>query len=153
VKLAEALMKRKDIIKEIKKVEEEVLNNIVHFSAEEANKEGEVVHTKVLSLYSALLKDLEYYNTAIEKTNRPIAHNIKAMQLLDREISFYNQIRKKVINKNNDVGMRIYKEPATLYSAITVEDINALIKVKEAKRRSFDKKVQEFNWVTDLEDV
>lgn len=149
MKLAEALMERKDVIKAIKKLEEEILNNLIHLDEDKAGAEGKVIQYQLDTEYSNLTEELAGLNLKIEHANKPIIHKIKLMQVIDREISFYNQIRKKILNKFTESFL--YREVKELYGAITIETINEFIKEKEQERRALDKQIQEFNWITEVD--
>ena len=147
MKLAEMLMTRKDILKKVKNVEEELEKTLLRY--EEVTDLDQKLYIDKVDEYEILLTDLHLVNMKIEVANRDIASKIKRQQIISREIGMLNSLRTKTLEKN-ETRRYLGENIRTVDSCVSVEHLNSLIDSKENLRRELDKEIQRYNWQTEV---
>lgn len=140
-------MERRDILKKVKNLEEEISSQLFTYDKEEI----EIGNTKVLDKIteiSGLVQALHFLNLDIDEANQKIKSILRDMQKFDKLISMYKGIRKQLLDKDSIMGFR---ETPQKYSVIEIEEINKEIENAEIIRRKLDKEIQKYNWGKELD--
>lgn len=148
MKLAEALMERKDIIKQMKKTEEEILSMVYTSDKEQISNVSSTIIDSIDFFQTDLCDALERINIAIDKANEGIRKELKELQMYDKLISLYSAIRRELLS---DSRVMMYREVPIRYRTITLTEINSLLESAEEERRNIDVKIQAYNWNTEIE--
>lgn len=150
MKLAEALIQRKDLIKEISRLREEVLNSLI---AREDIKVEPIDISKKIKLISEKEAELHKLNINIDKANsKHLLEDINTLKILDSAISFWKSARDKVLHAEESFSSW-GKSDVKYEVRMKLEDINDILTQYEKKRREVDRALQRKNWEIDLVDL
>lgn len=143
MKLAEALMERKDLVKKINKAKEEITSNLV-------TKEGfelPLDMDKLFLQYESDQNNLMKLNTQIDKTNVILIDRLNRLRILDSKMAFYRECRKSLLE---DSSNRFYNENVKMTRNYDLNKANTRLDKLELLRREVDKEIQKINWATEL---
>ena len=144
MKLSEALMERKDLIKKVNNIKEEITSNLV-------TREGFQLPFDMKSLftdYKELQTKLETLNLRIDKTNAAhLTEKLNALRILDSVMIFYKQCRKTLLSEHSSM----YREEPVYERNYDINRLNEEIELFEIERRKLDREIQSINWQTELE--
>lgn len=144
--LAEALMERRDIIKKINKIKEEIRSNLVTKEDFQLPFDMDKLFDDFM-LYQNKLMDI---NTRIDKTNvKVINDKLNQIRIFDAIIMFYKECRKDILQ---DRGSGLYREERRYVRNYDINQINSNIDEYEKIRRELDRSIQKINWKTELEE-
>ena len=140
-------MERKDIIKKIAQVKEEIKSNLV-------TKEGYQLPFDMERLFSDfqdLQTKLKELNRKIDKTNAEfLGDHLNELRIIDAIIVFYKECRKQLLA---DSPGSFYRDTDSKYTRnYDINKINEMIELFQAKRRKLDREIQKVNWTTELKD-
>jgi len=146
MKIAEALMERKDLTKKISRIKENILSNLLT-RADLAPKESYVM--SLLIKYNKSMDELEKLNKAIDKANIKIQDELNYIKILDSKIAFYKEAGKKLLEGNSSY---MYSEmKAEIIKNYDIDLINNELEKLENERREIEKKILKINWETSIE--
>lgn len=151
MKLAEALMERQDLTRDIKRLKEKVNSDMV---VEESSYASDLTDEQDynLNIYYQMMNELYNLNVKINKANEGIREKLEKLKILDSEIDFINTLRVMTLNKNERSSFSIYKDSAIRYISVISSDlIEEELKNLEKERRQIDKEVQSYNWTTEID--
>jgi hypothetical protein len=152
--LAEALMERQDICKNIDRVKEEIQVGLFVKSSEE----NEVKQTNKQSLedlidnYLYLTNKLKELNLKIDKANEGIKDKMYQLRNLDSLITFFKMLRTQILDNTNSSRRRSYFDDTIieLDPVLSYYEINTELIELEEERRELDKEIQKYNWNTEV---
>jgi len=144
MKLSEALMERKDLIKKVNNIKEEITSNLV-------TRQGFQLPFDMDSLfvdYKTLQRKLETLNLRIDKTNAAhLTDKLNELRILDSIMIFYKQCRKTLLSEHSSM----YREEPIYERNYDITRLNEEIELFEIARRTIDREIQSINWQTELE--
>lgn len=144
MKLAEALMERKDLVMKINKIKELIKNNVV------TRKDFQLpidMRAQFLQ-YQKLQGELELLNKKIDKTNALyLTDKLNELRILDSKIAFYKECHATLIS--NETSWR-YGDEVTLQRNYDLNELASWLEQTEVMRRKIDREVQKINWETEL---
>ena len=143
MKLAEALMERKDIVKKISRVTEEIMALLVTPAFEKVD--SAVIKSKI-GTHQDLVEALSALNVQIDKANVVLIDKLNALRTLDSHIGFCKEIRAGLIGEKNR-----FRYSENEYSKnIELYFINDLLEAYEKQRRALDREIQGLNWTINI---
>jgi len=152
IKLSEALLVRKDITKEISRLQEKMTASLFYTDipgeVPYCSKGTEFAHMG--SVLELLYTQLEQVTTEINRANLPIVQELTTLKLLDSKISHYLGLRKSFLQKMEPVAWFGKEAPANSLPAIMLNTLEGFIHDFEKERRELDKLIQQHNWNTDV---
>lgn len=141
MKLAEKLMERKDIVKKISRIKEEVTSNLIT-QIEFAPKDDSFIKTRLDELTTQTVK-LQKVNKEINDSNaKYLSDDLNKLQILDTLINFYKNCRKAMLDRDQYT----YSRESKFKMNYDIESINKTLEDFESGRRELDKKIQKMNW-------
>jgi len=144
MKLAEALMARKDLVAKINKIKELIKNNLV------TRKDFQlpIDMTAQFLQYRELQGELEILNKKIDKTNAQyLTDKLNELRILDSKIAFYKECNTALMS--SETSWR-YNDDITLQRNYDLNVLNSWLEQCEAMRRKIDREIQKTNWETEL---
>lgn len=147
MKLAEALLERKELSKKISRLEEEVSSIIVTTDSDTYSEEA--IESK-LDEINILNSKLEALNISINKANaHHQAENLVGLQQTDRLIAFYQKLRNKLLNPREERGIWAGEGPK-YNKNYSLQIINGQLERLEKMRTQIDRKIMKTNWQIEI---
>jgi len=144
MKLSEALMERKDLIKKINNIKEEITSNLVTRQGFQLPFDMDLLFAD----YKELQAMLESLNLRIDKANADhLTEKLNALRILDSIMIFYKQCRKTLLSEHSSM----YREEPVYERNYDITRLNEEIELFEIERRKLDREIQSINWQTELE--
>ena len=146
MKIAEALIYRKELVKKINRLNEEITANLV--TAEESvPTEGFI--TSRLAEIASLSVTLSKLNFDISAANaKNLAKELNDLKALDALVSIHQKWRKALLGPKDEF-MYSRQEKVTKVN-FSIDTMNTLLEELEEKRRTVDKVLQRKNWEIDI---
>lgn len=146
MKLAEALMQRQDIVKEINKIKEELLSAAVIRS----DLELKINIADKIEKLKELEEKLFNLNVDIDKANKEnLLNEINRLRILDSSISFWKELREKVLHAGSDFGWGSRDEIKYKIN-LNIDEVNSELDKLEKARREIDRQLQKKNWQIEI---
>jgi len=146
MKLAEALFERKEKAKKIERLKEEVSSYII--TPESETVEEKWVENKLLEIKEAS-NDFQKINIAIDKANATHqSENLNRLRQLDTLISFYSDLRKKLLGQEHN-SRSIWSGEVNSEKKVknySYEKLSKKLEDLERERKDLDKTIMKINW-------
>lgn len=146
MKLAEALFERKEKSKKIERLKEEVESYIITNESESVSEEW--IEDKFQEIRQAS-NEFQKINVAIEKANASHqSENLNRLRQLDTLISFYSNLRKKLLGQDHN-SRHIWSGEVDKEKKVKNYSYEKLIKKLEdleKERKDLDKTIMKINW-------
>jgi len=143
MKLAEALMKRKDLQKEISALKSDISSLTIR--RKNAPQYDNINVKSKLQEFLSKYEELEKLNVSIAKTNaKYLIEDIEKIKIIDKLIAFYSALKSILLHDGS------YEEVEWVAN-LDLEEIDVFLKMLEKQRRDVDRKLQKMNWQIDLE--
>jgi len=146
MKLAEALMKRKDLLREINRIREEISNTAVV-------REDVAISINLEQKVEKLAekeKELMELNIKIDKANKEfLLEEINKIRVLDASISFWKNVRDTVLRAKDQLAWA--SKEARYRINLDLDQINNILETLELERRNIDRYLQKQNWQIDID--
>lgn len=151
MKLAEALVLRRDTQNKLDKLKENLIANTViqeDDTLDVSNEELIRDYEKVNKLLSDLIIAVNKKNatTRIESLDMTIAEALEAREALHREHKLYSQILEEASNRSQ----RYSRSEIKMVRTVNTKDISKKVDQLAKKIREFDVAIQQTNWLVDL---
>lgn len=151
MKLAEALILRKDLQTRMNELRERlILNALVQEDEEPAEKPKEL-----LIELDKVIKDLEDLMIRINLTNAAVMVKGTSLTALlaKRECEMQRlSILRRFLNEANNTVLRSSRMEVKIYSTVSVAELRKQTDKLSEKLRNLDMAIQEANWTTDLQE-
>ncbi len=151
MKLAEALILRKDLQTRLNELRERlILNALVQEDEEPAEKPKEL-----LIELDKVIKDLEDLMIRINLTNAAVMVKGTSLTALlaKRECEMQRlSILRRFLNEANNTVLRSSRMEVKIYSTVSVAELRKQTDKLSEKLRNLDMVIQEANWTTDLQE-
>ena len=146
MKIAEALIERKELIKKMNRLNEEITASLVT-EVELAPAEG-YISSRLADIISISTK-LSLLNGHIATANAAnLSIELNELKTLDALISFHQKWRKALLNTSE--GFMYGRGEKTYKTNYDIETMNVLLEKLEEERRAVDKTLQRRNWELDI---
>ena len=146
MKIAEALIQRKELVKKINRLNEEVAANLI--TAEEAMPAENFITSRLVEI-TTLSEKLSALNFSISEANAAnLAKELNELKTLDSLVSIHQKWRKTLLGPKDEF---IYgrQEKVTKVN-FSIDTMNVLLEELEEKRRTVDRTLQRRNWEIDV---
>ncbi len=147
MKIAEGLIERKEIVKKINRLNEEITANL--YTEEDAIPNGNFIQSRMDTIIE-LSTQLSELNLKISNANAAnLSLELNDLKTLDSLISFHQKWRKSLLSSGVEFmyGSRSEK---TYTKNFDIDIMNSLLEDLEAKRRVIDKLLQRRNWEIEI---
>lgn len=145
MKLAEGLLERKEKMKKMERLQEEIKATVV-------TTDEEVKSEDILELFNSLTEvshEVRGLNIRINKANAEHqAENLAKLQQLDKMISFYKDIRSKILNPREQ--RTYFGENVSFIKNYDHKTITDSLEQLEKERSQTDKELTRKNWQIDI---
>lgn len=146
MKLAEALFDRKEKSKKIERLKEEVESRIISDESEAVTEEW--VESKLQEIREAS-QEFQKINVAIEQANASHqSENLNRLRQLDTLISFYSNLRKKLLGQDHNNRSIWHGEVSSEKKVknYSYEKLSKKLEDLEKERKDLDKTIMRINW-------
>lgn len=145
MKLAEALLERKEKLKKMERLQEEIKATVV--TTDEKVDQGDIV--ELLDSLAKVSDEVQKLNARITKANAEHqAENLAKLQQLDKMISFYKEIRSKILNPREQRAF--WGESVSFNKNFDHKTITDSLESLEKERSQTDKELTKKNWQIDI---
>jgi len=146
MKIAEALIQRKELVKKINRLNEEVAANLI--TAEEAMPAENFITSRLVEI-TTLSEKLSALNFSISEANAAnLAKELNELKTLDSLVSIHQKWRKTLLGPKDEF-MYGRQEKVTKVN-FNIDTMNVLLEELEEKRRTVDRTLQRRNWEIDV---
>lgn len=146
MKLAEALFERKEKSKKIERLKEEVNSYIITNESENVSEDW--IDSKLKDIREAS-NEFQSINVAIEKANATHqSENLNRLRQLDTLISFYSDLRKKLLGQDHNNRSIWHGEVSSEKKVknYPYEKLSKKLEDLEKERKDLDKTIMKINW-------
>lgn len=146
MKIAEALIQRKELAKKINRLNEEI--GAVLVTEETSSPKKNFISSRLKNI-TTLSNELAQLNLKINNVNsKNLSEELNELKTLDSLISFHQKWRKILLNSKEDFtygrGEKVYK------TNFSIDTMNTLLEELESERRDVDRLLQRRNWEIDV---
>ncbi len=148
MKIAEGLIERKEIVKKINRLNEEITANL--YTEEDAKPDKENFIQSRMGTIIGLSAQLSELNLKISNANAAnLSLELNDLKTLDSLISFHQKWRKSLLSSGVEFmyGSRSEK---TYTKNFDIDTMNSLLEDLDTKRRVIDKLLQRRNWEIEI---
>jgi hypothetical protein len=145
MKLAEALLERKEKLKKMERLQEEIKASVV---TTDEKVEAEDIDS-LLGTLTNVSNEVEELNIKISKANAEHqAENLAKIQQLDKMISFYKDVRNKILNPRDQRAF--WGENVSFNKNYNHKAITSRLEELEKQRTNTDREMTRLNWQIDI---
>ena len=145
MKLAEALLERKEKMKKMERLQEEIKATVV--TTDEKIDQGDIL--ELLETLTKVSHEVRELNIKINKANAEHqAENLAKLQQLDKMIAFYKDIRNKILNPREQRAF--WGESVSFNKNFDHKTITESLETLEKERSQTDKELTKKNWQIDI---
>lgn len=146
MRIAEALIQRKELVKKMNRLNEEISSVLI---TEEASTPDENFISSRIEKIITLSNELAELNLKINVANsKNLANELNELKTLDSLISFHQKWRKALLNPKDEF---IYSRGEKTYKAnFSIDKMNTSLEDLEEMRRNVDRFLQRKNWEIDI---
>ena len=146
MKIAEALMQRKDLVSTLSRLKEDILSDLITTENRAPTKE---YLTLKIETYLKTAEQLGELNSKIDIVNsKVLLDKLEEMRILNLKLSFFKELRTKLIESND---WRFSSADNPIIKNLSCDEITLNIVDIEKQKRNIDRLVQKINWATELE--
>lgn len=143
MKLAEALLERKDKLKKLERLKEEVSSYVITVESEAVPQAW--IDDKLEEIRS-VSNEIQSLNVAIDKANAEHqSANLNRIRQLDTLIAFYKQLRSTLLNQDYNSSMWGENREKKIKN-YNHTDISKKLENLEKERKDLDKTIMKVNW-------
>lgn len=146
MKLSRALLKRRDLVKKLSRLKEEVLAMLVT-SSNDMFEQSEI--EQKLAKVDEKTIELESLNIKIDRANSiNLMEYLAHLKVLDGKIDFYKKCRQTLLQ--GEENWRFVKPEQAEKKNFNMDEMTRLLETLEEERSELDSEIQEKNWTTEI---